>query len=57
MKELKLPEPTKMGATFLGWYHSNGTKYTEHQPGMRTSIELKSKWAGGQNRCLSAHQK
>lgn len=43
-KEFKLPEPTKKGATFLGWYHSNGTKYTEYQPGMGTDIKLKAKW-------------
>lgn len=43
-KEFKLPEPTKKGATFLGWYHSNGIKYTKYQPGMGYNIELKAKW-------------
>nr|WP_294493456.1 InlB B-repeat-containing protein [uncultured Anaerosporobacter sp.] len=43
-KEFKLPTPTKKGATFLGWYHSNGTKYTKYQPGIGTNVELKAKW-------------
>lgn len=43
-EEFKLPEPTKKGATFLGWYHSNGTKYTRYQQGMGPAIELKAKW-------------
>lgn len=43
-KEFKLPEPKKEGTTFLGWYLSNGKKYTKYQPGMGTNIELKAKW-------------
>lgn len=43
-KEFKLPTPTKKGATFLGWYNNNGTKYTKYQPGMGLNVELKAKW-------------
>lgn len=43
-KEFKLPAPTKKGAVFLGWYHSNGIKYTKYQPGMGPSLQFKAKW-------------
>jgi uncharacterized repeat protein (TIGR02543 family) len=43
-KEFKLPTPTKKGSKFLGWYLSNGTKYTKYQPGMGTNVKLKAKW-------------
>jgi len=43
-KEFNLPTPTKKGATFLGWYHSNGKKYTKYQPGMGPNLEFKAKW-------------
>lgn len=36
-EEFKLPTSTKKGAIFLGWYHSNGTKYTKYQSGMGTN--------------------
>ncbi len=43
-KDFKLPSPVKKGATFLGWYHSNGTKYTKYQPGMGPSLTFTAKW-------------
>jgi uncharacterized repeat protein (TIGR02543 family) len=43
-KVFKLPVPTKKGSTFLGWYHSNGMKYTKYEPGMGPSLKLKAKW-------------
>lgn len=46
-KEFTLPVPTKKGYTFLGWYHSNGSKYTKFQPGMGPSIEITAKWGTG----------
>ncbi len=46
-KEFKLPVPTKKGYTFLGWFHSNGSKYTKFQPGMGPSIELTAYWGSG----------
>lgn len=39
-----LPVPKKDGATFLGWYHSNGMKYTKYEQGMGPSIQLKAQW-------------
>lgn len=44
-KEFKLPTPKKKGAKFLGWYHSNGNKYTKYQQGMGPSLEFTAKWA------------
>ncbi len=44
-KEFKLPTPTKKGAKFVGWYHSNGNKYTKFIQGMGPSLEFKAKWA------------
>lgn len=43
-KAFELPAPTKKGATFLGWYASNGTKYTMYQQGMEPHIQFKAKW-------------
>lgn len=43
-KEFKLPTLTKKGSTFLGWYHSNGEKYTKYQQGMGPSLQFKAKW-------------
>lgn len=43
-KEFILPVPTKKGSTFMGWYHSNGMKYTKYQPGMGPSLQFKAKW-------------
>lgn len=43
-KEFKLPIPKKSGYKFLGWYHSNGYKYTKYTPGMGPSLEFTAKW-------------
>lgn len=43
-KGFKFPEPTKKGYVFLGWYHSNGQKYTKYQQGMGPSLQFKAKW-------------
>lgn len=44
-KDFDLPKATKKGAKFLGWYHSNGNKYTKYEQGMGPSLEFKAKWA------------
>ena len=43
-KEFKLSTPTKKGAKFLGWYHSNGMKYTKYEQGMGPDLQFKAKW-------------
>ncbi|MEG1459091.1 MAG: InlB B-repeat-containing protein, partial [Acetivibrio sp.] len=43
-KEFKLPVPKKKSAAFLGWYHSNGNKYTTFTSGMGPALSFKAKW-------------
>lgn len=43
-KAFNLPKPTKKGSVFLGWYHSNGQKYTKYEQGMGPNLEFTAKW-------------
>lgn len=43
-KAFKLPEPTKEGYAFLGWYNSSDYKFTKYYPNMGPSIQLTAKW-------------
>lgn len=46
-KAFTLPKASKKGYKFLGWYDSNGTKYTKYVPGMGTNVQLQAKWGAG----------
>ncbi|MEG0805956.1 MAG: InlB B-repeat-containing protein [Lachnospiraceae bacterium] len=43
-KAFKFPIPTKKGFQFIGWYHSNGGKYSGYEPGMGPNVHLKAQW-------------
>lgn len=43
-KAFNLPNVTKKGSDFLGWYHSNGQKYTKYIQGMGPNLKFTAKW-------------
>lgn len=43
-EQIRLPEPTKVGYSFLGWYLANGTKITQEYIAPKADIILYAHW-------------